>query len=69
MGMDVVYYGLLAQAAGPEWNGTEIHRWCVGDRMANGRAHIPFQQNGMERKCQRFYVFYCSMHACRYVAM
>ena len=48
------------QAAGSEQNGngTEIHRWCAGDRMANGRVCVPFRRNGTERKRQRFYASY-----------
>ena len=29
-------------------HGTEIHWWWAGDRTANGRAHVPFAQNGTE---------------------
>ena len=40
-------------------NGTEMQRWCAGDRTANGRARVPFWQNGTERKRHRFYASYC----------
>ena len=57
VGMDVVNYHIMrlqARAARPERNGMEIHRWCAGDRTANGRARVWFQWNRMERNCQCF---------------
>ena len=41
---------------GPNGNGTEIHRWCAGDRTVNGRARVPFTRNGTERKRHCFMV-------------
>ena len=36
-----------------------MHRWCAGDRMANGRARVPFRRNGTERNGTETSPFLC----------